>query len=82
MLGGPPSGARHDRLGAPMSFTLTVESVREMLDDDTTLQTLKNQYTAAEVFEMLKDVAEITSEDALFEALMDVMYATRPEGHV
>jgi hypothetical protein len=65
-----------------MAFTVTVEAVREMLDEDMTLQTLKNQYTPAEVFAMLTDIADITNEDALFEALMDVMYATRPEGHV
>jgi hypothetical protein len=65
-----------------MAYTVTLELVSEMLDEDMTLQTLKNQYTPAEVFAMLKDVADITTEDALFEALMDVMYATRPEGHV
>ena len=63
-----------------MAFQVTVEAVQEWLDDDMSLQTLKNQYTTQQVFEMIEDKNKITSDDQLFEALMDVMYATRPKG--
>lgn len=63
-----------------MSYKVTVEAVREALEDDTTLQTLRNQYTAKEVFDMIEDKDEIEDEDDLFTSLMDVMYATRPVG--
>ena len=63
-----------------MAFQVTVEAVQEWLDDDMSLQTLKNQYTTQQVFEMIEDKDKITSDDQLFEALMDVMYATRPKG--
>ncbi|MCB9781246.1 MAG: hypothetical protein H6742_21950 [Alphaproteobacteria bacterium] len=61
-------------------MTVTVDTVREMLEDDPSLGTLKNQFTAQEVFDMLEDREDIDTEDALYEALMDVMYATRPQG--
>ena len=32
------------------------------------------------IFDLIEDKAAITSDDQLFEALMDVMYATRPKG--
>ena len=51
-----------------------------MLDEDTSLQTLSNQYTLDEIWEMIEDKDQITNDDQLFEALMDVMYATRPQG--
>lgn len=63
-----------------MAFKVTVEAVQEWLDDDMSLQTLKNQYTTQEVFDLIEDKEGITSDDQLFEALMDVMYATRPKG--
>ncbi|MEC7947504.1 MAG: hypothetical protein VX265_08020 [Myxococcota bacterium] len=63
-----------------MAFQVTLEAVQEWLDDDMSLQTLKNQFTTQEVFDLLKDKEKITSDDDLFEALMDVMYATRPKG--
>ena len=63
-----------------MAFQVTLEAVQEWLDDDMSLQTLKNQFTTQEVFDLLKDKDKITSDDDLFEALMDVMYATRPKG--
>ena len=53
-----------------------------MLDDDPSLQTIVNQFTFDEIWEMIedKDKDKIQSEEDLFEALMDVMYATRPGG--
>lgn len=63
-----------------MAFTVTLDAVQEWLDDDMSLQTLKNQYTTQEVYEMIENKESIKSDDALFEALMDVMYATRPKG--
>jgi len=63
-----------------MAFQVTLEAVQEWLDDDMSLQTLKNQFTTQQVFDMLEDKQRIQNDDQLFEALMDVMYATRPQG--
>jgi hypothetical protein len=63
-----------------MSFKVTKELVKEMLDEDTSLQTIANQYTLDEIWDMIEDKEKIGTEDKLFEALMDVMYATRPKG--
>ena len=63
-----------------MSFTVTKEVVQEMLDEDTSLQTIANQFTLDEIFNMIEDKEQISNDDQLFEALMDVMYATRPQG--
>ena len=63
-----------------MSFAVTKELVKEMLDEDTSLQTIANQYTLDEIWDMIEDKDKISTEDQLFEALMDVMYATRPKG--
>ena len=63
-----------------MSFKVTKELVKEMLEEDSSLGTLANQYTLDEIWELLENKTGIASEDELFEALMDVMYATRPKG--
>lgn len=63
-----------------MAFTVTIEAVQEWLDDDMSLQTLKNQYTTKEVYDLIENKEDIKDDEALFEALMDVMYATRPKG--
>ena len=63
-----------------MAFQVTLEAVQEWLDDDMSLQTLKNQFTTQQVFDMLENKDQIKNDDQLFEALMDVMYATRPKG--
>jgi len=63
-----------------MSFTVTKELVQEMLDEDTSLQTLSNQFTLDEIWNMIEEKDQISNDDKLFEALMDVMYATRPQG--
>lgn len=63
-----------------MAFQVTLEAVQEWLDDDMSLQTLKNQFTTQQVFDMLENKDQIKNDDQLFEALMDVMYATRPQG--
>lgn len=63
-----------------MAFQVTLEAVQEWLDDDMSLQTLKNQYSTQQVFDLIEKKDQITSDDQLFEAIMDVMYATRPKG--
>lgn len=63
-----------------MSFQVTKEAVQEMLDDDPSLQTISNQMSLDETWNLLQSKDKISSENELFEALMDVMYATRPKG--
>ncbi len=63
-----------------MSFEVTKALVKEMLDEDTSLQTIANQFSLDEIWDMLEDKNQIANDDQLFEALMDVMYATRPQG--
>ncbi len=63
-----------------MSFEVTKALVKEMLDEDTSLQTISNQFSLDEIWDMLEDKDQIANDDQLFEALMDVMYATRPQG--
>ena len=63
-----------------MSFTVTNEAIQEWLVDDMSLQTLKNQYSVQEIYDLLEKKEEITTDDELYEALLDVMYATRPKG--
>jgi len=59
---------------------VTREMVQEMLDDDPSLNTLKNQFSLDEIWEKIEDKAEITDDEELYNALIDVMYATRPKG--
>ena len=63
-----------------MSFKLSKELVQEFLDDDTSLQTVKNQFSLDQVWDMIEDKDEIGSEEELYNALIDVMYKTRPKG--
>ena len=63
-----------------MSFEVTKELVKSALDDDPSLQTITNQFTFEEIWDMIEDKDQIKNDDQLFEALMDVMYATRPGG--
>ena len=63
-----------------MSFEISKELVQEMLAEDSSLQTITNQFSLDEIWDMLEDKDQISNEDQLFEALMDVMYATRPTG--
>jgi len=63
-----------------MSFEVTIDAVKEWLDDDMSLQTLKNQYTVEQVYALLENKGDIKTDDELYEALLDVMYSTRPEG--
>jgi len=67
-------------MGDSNSFKVTVEAIQEWLDDDLSLQTLSNQYTVQEIYELLPDKDEIKTDDDLFTALLDAMYATRPGG--
>ena len=63
-----------------MAFQVTLAAVQEWLDDDMSLQTLKNQFTTQKIFDLIENKDAIDNDEALFEALIDVMYATRPEG--
>ena len=65
---------------SPDGLWVTVARIEELLDDDMSLQTLKNQYSPEELLALLEAPAAIQSDDALYTALMDVMYATRPQG--
>ena len=61
-------------------FTLTPDVMMELIEDSPALNTLKNQYTQDEIWSMLEDKDQITDDEELFNALMAVMYATRPKG--
>ena len=63
-----------------MSFTVTVEAVQQLLDEEISLQTLSNQFSTQEIFDMVQNKESIQNEDGLFNALMDAMYASRPQG--
>ena len=63
-----------------MSFEVTNAAIQEWLDDDMSLQTLKNQYTVEEIYNLLENKSDISTDDELYEALLDVMYVTRPKG--
>lgn len=59
---------------------ITKEIVEEAIEDDPTLWTLKR----IEIDEVLKVLKQhhpvVADEDELFQALLDVMYKTRPTG--
>ena len=61
-------------------FDVTKDAIKEWLDDDPSLNTLKNQYSVDQIFDLLENKSAITTDDMLYEALLDVMYATRPRG--
>ena len=61
-------------------YTVTLDAIKEWLDDDLSLQTLKNQYTLQQIYDIIENKEEIEDEDELYSALLDVMYATRPQG--
>ena len=63
-----------------MSFAVTIEAVQEMLDEEMSLQTLSNQFSTQEIFDMVQNKEAIVNDDGLFKALMDAMYASRPQG--
>ena len=65
-----------------MDFKVTLAAIQEWLDDDLSLQTLKNQFTVQEIYDLLEDKDAIETDDQLYEALLDVKYATRPKGHL
>jgi len=63
-----------------MSFAVTIEAVQQMLNEEISLQTLSNQFSTQEIFDMVQNKENIQNEDGLFNALMDAMYASRPQG--
>lgn len=65
-----------------MDFKVTLDAIIEWLDDDMSLQTLKNQFTPQEIFDLIENKEAITTDDELYTALLDVMYSTRPKGHL
>ena len=50
-----------------MSFEVTHAAIQEWLDDDMSLQTLKNQYTVEEIYNLLENKAAISTDDELYE---------------
>jgi alpha-D-ribose 1-methylphosphonate 5-triphosphate synthase subunit PhnH len=61
---------------------ITAAVVQAMIDEDSTLWTLK-RIELDEVLAVLKEHHPvIKDEDELFEALLDVMYKTRPTGPI
>ena len=63
-------------------MTVTRELVAELLAEEPSLNTLSNQFTLDEIWEMLEDKDEIANEEELYNALLDVMYKTRPTGPI
>jgi hypothetical protein len=63
-------------------FKVTLEAIQEWLDDDLSLQTLSNQYTLQEIYDLLPFFVEVATADELYTALLDAMYATRPGGDI
>lgn len=61
-------------------FKLTKATMMELIEDSPALNTLNNQYTADEIWDALEDKDKISDDEELFNALMAVMYATRPKG--
>lgn len=61
-------------------FKLTKDSMMELIEDSPALNTLKNQYTPDEIWDQLEEKDQISDDEDLFNALMAVMYATRPKG--
>lgn len=61
-------------------FNVTLEAIAKWLEDDLSLQTLKNQFTLQEIYDRIEDRESIADEDELYAALLDVMYSTRPKG--
>ena len=59
---------------------VTFDRVAEMVQEEVALGTLRNQYTPDEIWELFEKKGEDLSDEQLFNALMDVMYATRPKG--
>ena len=55
-----------------MSFSVTLEAIQEWLDDDMSLQTLKNQYTVQEIYDLIEDKESITTDDELYEAFLNI----------
>ena len=61
---------------------ITVAVINELIDEDSTLHTLR-RVEMDEIMAVLKEHhPDIADEDALFEALLDVMYKTRPTGPI
>ncbi|MDP6932513.1 MAG: hypothetical protein QGG40_06325 [Myxococcota bacterium] len=60
-------------------FEVTKEAIQEMIADEPSLATLR-QYSLDQVWDLVEDRDEIDGEEPLYNALMNVMYATRPKG--
>ena len=65
-----------------MPLEITRELVSEFIEEDSTLWTLK-RLELDEVMKVLGELhPDVGSEEELFEALLDVMYKTRPTGPI
>jgi hypothetical protein len=60
--------------------SVTLDRISEMLDDTPALKTIRDQYSLTEIWELLEGKDADMDDEDLFNALMDVQYATRPKG--
>ena len=61
-------------------FTLSTALIARILEEEPSLHTIKVQLSLDEIWERLEGKEEIGSEEDLYNALMSVMYDTRPKG--
>lgn len=61
---------------------ITPALIKETIDDDATLWTLRRVEMDEIMALLAQHHPEIDNEDELFEALLDVMYKTRPTGPI
>ena len=61
-------------------FSLSKALVAQIVDEEPSLHTIKVQMTTDEIWEALDNKDDIGSEEELYNALMSVMYDTRPKG--
>lgn len=61
-------------------FVLSTDLIARILDEEPSLHTIKVQLSLEEIWALLEGKDDITSEEDLYNALMSVMYDTRPKG--
>jgi hypothetical protein len=62
-------------------FKLDAESARAIIHEEDALATLR-QHDIADVLAKIDDIDAIEDEEDAFNALMEAMYALRPQGYV
>ena len=60
-------------------FRLTPETAAQMIADESALATLRS-YPITQVLEAIEDIGAVEDEEDAFNALMEAMYALRPQG--